>query len=361
MPTARNLRLAFTVACLLPVLADAQTQPDTITPSPVVTATEREQLIRGIITRFRQTYIFPEISEMVARALDQSLRKRTYDSLVQGEALADALTRDLRAITSDQHVMVRFSERPLPAMSEVETPPTAESRAKLNQQQRSLNYGFLKVERFPGNVGFVGIDFMADPEFAGETAAAAMTLIANCDALIIDLRYNGGGNSRMVALLASYLFDGDPVHLNDIVVPASKALKQSWTLPWVAGRKFGGTKPLYILTSAKTFSAAEEFAYNLQVLKRATIVGEKTRGGAHPSGRYRITEHFGVMVPAARALNPVTKTNWEGTGVAPEITASKDDALRVAQLKALAWLIAQGEPALKAEREKRRVSLETEK
>ena len=355
----KKLTLALIMTFLLPIAAYAQAPPEA-TPSPV-TSSERVQLIRGLVARFRQTYIFPEVSERVARALDQSLRKGTYNSISDGVSLADALTRDLRAITSDQHVMVKFSERALPPMNEVERPATAESRARLKAQQASLNYGFLKVERFPGNVGFVDIDFMADPDFAGETAAAAMTFIANCDALIVDLRFNGGGSSRMVALLASYLFEGDPVHLNDIVVPADHVLKQSWTLPWVSGKKFGGTKPVYILTSSTTFSGAEEFAYDLQVLKRAVIVGEKSRGGAHPSGRYRITEHFGAIVPASRALNPVTKTNWEGTGVVPDIAASKDDAPRVAQLEALDKLIAEGDPSLKGEREKRKAKLQSEK
>ena len=169
---------------------------------------------------------------------------------------------------------------------------------------------------------------------AGETATAAMSFVANTDALIIDLRENGGGSPDMVALVCSYLFGAHPVHLNDLYFRPENSTHQWWTLPYVPGQRYEN-KPVYVLTSKRTFSAAEEFTYNLKSLKRATIVGETTGGGAHPGGPRRINEHFTMFLPSGRAINPVTKTNWEGTGVAPDVSVSAEKALNTAYLAAL--------------------------
>ncbi|MCG3120544.1 MAG: hypothetical protein ALAOOOJD_03288 [bacterium] len=174
---------------------------------------------------------------------------------------------------------------------------------------------------------------------ASEAAATAMNFLANTDALIIDLRRNGGGQPEMVALLSSYLFD-KPTHLNDIYSRFDNRTQEYWTSETVAGKRYGESKPVYVLTSNRTFSGAEEFAYNLKNLKRATIVGETTGGGAHPVRPHRITDHFMIGVPFARAINPITKTNWEGTGVTPDIETTAEQALKVAQLAALKNLVA---------------------
>jgi C-terminal processing protease CtpA/Prc len=152
--------------------------------------------------------------------------------------------------------------------------------------------------------------------------------------LIIDVRQNGGGAPGMVALICSYFFAGEPVHLNDLYWRPTNSTEQWWTLAYVPGRRYVG-KDIYVLTSKRTFSAAEEFTYNLKNLKRATIVGDTTGGGAHPGEGVRISNHFGMFVPTGRAINPITKTNWEGTGVAPDISVPADLALKTAHLSAL--------------------------
>jgi C-terminal processing protease CtpA/Prc len=173
-----------------------------------------------------------------------------------------------------------------------------------------------------------------------------MNLLANTHALIIDLRQNHGGDPEMIALLSSYLFDQKPVHLNSLYWRDNDSSQQFWTLPYVPGKRFGKEKPVYVLTSGETFSGAEEFTYNLKNLKRATIIGESTGGGAHPGGVYRLGTHFEVFIPNGRAINPISGTNWEGTGVQPDITMPREEAFKAAYNMALKQVLESiGEPS----------------
>lgn len=192
------------------------------------------------------------------------------------------------------------------------------------------NYGFTKIERLPGNIGLLEFQAFAPPEHAGETASGAMMFLANTNGMIIDLRNNFGGSPHMVAFLSSYLLEPSPRLLNNLYWRKNEETHQYWSLPYVPGKRFGGSKPLYILTSRKTFSAAEEFAYNLQTIGRAVVVGERTGGGAHPGKTYRINREFEVFIPNGRAINPVTKGNWEGVGVLPDIEVPREKAFHMA-------------------------------
>ena len=192
-----------------------------------------------------------------------------------------------------------------------------------------LNCGFNKADILEGNVGYLKFDFFADPRICGRTVVAAMSFLANTDAIIFDLRENGGGDPKMVSLVSTYLF-AERTHLNDLWTRKGDITDQYWTLPYVPGKRLDG-KPAFVLTSSNTFSGGEEFTYNLKTLKRATIVGETTGGGAHPVRGHRITEHFSIGVPFARAINPITHTNWEGTGVEPDVKVPAADALTTAK------------------------------
>jgi retinol-binding protein 3 len=229
-------------------------------------------------------------------------------------------------VSHDRHLGVSFSPAALPAPTA--GGPSPEARARVRRQLEQNNCAFERVERLQGNVGYLKFNAFMDPEVCGATASAAMNFLANVDALVVDLRENGGGDPAMVAYVSSYLF-AERTHLNDLWERTTDRTTEYWTRTDVPGKRLA-EKPVYVLTSRRTFSGAEEFSYNLKNLKRATIVGETTGGGAHPVSGQRIDDHFTIGVPFARAINPVSKTNWEGTGVEPDVKVPAADALSTA-------------------------------
>lgn len=292
----------------------------------------RRRVIDRAAALIDSLYVFPDVARRMGDSLRARLARGAYDGYTNGMTFARALHRDLREIANDRHLDVMFSARPFPPRApEGSAPrtPSAEERARLREALDENNCGFDKLERLDGNVGYLKFDTFEDPDLCGATAAAAMTFLAGTRALVIDLRENGGGTPGMVALVASYVFD-QRTHLNDLWTRHTGQTQEFWTQDSVRGRRFGGTKPVYVLTSTRTFSGAEEFAYDLQALGRAAIVGETTGGGAHPVRLRRIDDHFAIGVPYARAINPVTRTNWEGIGVAPDVKVPAGEALETA-------------------------------
>ena len=305
--------------------ADAQ-------PTATIDAAMRKQTVEGAIRQMNERYVFPEVAKKTEAALTRNLQNNAYEGLDDASKFATKLTEDLQALTSDKHIRVRYSENAVP-----ETPqstPSEEQLAQFRRQVAIANYGIEKVERLPLNVGYIDLRNFAPADLAAESIAAAMTLIANTDALIVDLRKNGGGDPATVAFMTSYLFD-ERTHLNSLFWREGNRTSQFWTQDWVPGKRFGQKKPVYVLTARRTFSGAEEFSYNLKNLKRALLVGENTGGGAHPGGMRRLSAHFMMFVPGGRAISPITNTNWEGTGVEPDVKVAADDALRTAQILAL--------------------------
>jgi C-terminal processing protease CtpA/Prc len=195
------------------------------------------------------------------------------------------------------------------------------------------NCSFTKVEILPRNIGYVKFGEFPSPEFCGTTVAAAMGFVAHADAVIFDMRENHGGDPSMVQLAVSYLFD-EPTHINDLLNRHDNETRQYWTLPYVQGTRFTG-KPVFVLTSGETFSGAEEFTYDLQTQKRATIVGEVTGGGAHPMNGMSAGDHFMIGVPVGRPVNAITKTDWEGKGITPDLKVPAAEALEAAQKLAI--------------------------
>jgi C-terminal processing protease CtpA/Prc len=253
------------------------------------------------------------------------LRREAGASWVGAGSEADfatALTAKLRAASGDGHFNVDFREQGGSAAEE-----SSFGAAEFEKfYGKAVNHGFEQVRRFDGNIGYLDLRVFAPPSMGADMAVAAMTLLAETSALVIDLRRNGGGDGRMALLLAGYLLDG-PAQMSGVYDRPSDTLTPASTPPWVPGRRFGAEKPVYVLISRQTFSAAEAFAYDLQALKRVTVVGEPSGGGAHPFEYRQISEHFVLSLPEARSVSPITGKDWEGSGVIPDVRVSSDQAL----------------------------------
>ncbi len=325
------MRLAVLCLLTLSVASVGIAQPEQ--PDLTIDAATRTQVIDGVLKRLNDSYVFPEVAKKMEVSIRDRVAKKEYDQITSAKQFATTLTKDLQAVSNDKHLRIRYSHQPIPERG-ARREPTAEDREQRRRDLTWMNHGFTKVERLRGNIGYLEFSNFADEELGAETVAAAMNFVNGTDALIIDLRGNGGGNPAMVALISSYLFGSEPVHLNDLYWREGNRTEEFWTKKEVGGKRYQN-KDVYVLTSKRTFSGAEEFSYNLKNLKRATIIGETTGGGAHPGGGFRINEHFGMFVPTGRAISPITKTNWEGTGVTPDVSVPADQALLVARVMAL--------------------------
>ncbi|HST04705.1 MAG TPA: S41 family peptidase [Chloroflexia bacterium] len=309
-------------------------------PDVLIDADTRRHVVEGVAQALDTMYVFPDAGHTMSEALLAALEAHDYDGLTTSDAFCERLTHDLQAVSSDKHIRVRYNEEARTIGGSPEE-PSAEELAQWIAQARSVNFGFYKVERLAGNVGYLDLRNFWDVTLpgAGETALAAMNLLYHTDALIVDLRKNGGGSPSMIAFLTSFLVNAEPVHLNSFYERQGDKTRQVWTLPYIPGPRTPD-KPVYVLTGNRTFSGAEEFAYNLKNLKRATIIGETTGGGAHPGGDISVTPHFRVFVPIGRPINAISGTNWEGTGVEPDISVPQEEALNHAYRLALAGIIA---------------------
>lgn len=289
----------------------------------------RKRVIDGISSNLTEYYIDAALAQKMTDALRAHASAGDYDKINDGDAFASRLTDDLQAVSHDRHLRVNFSPFKIPPRHE----PTPEDEARFHEQMARDNCGFDKVEILPNDIGYIKFDGFMDAGFCGATVNAAMQFVAHTDALIFDIRENGGGQPAMVTLIASYLFDR-PVHLIDIYNRKEDSTQQNWTLSYLPGPRLT-KEPVFVLTSKMTFSGAEEFAFDLKNQKRATIVGETTGGGAHPVDGHVVADYFMVGVPFAKSLDPVSKTNWEGTGVTPDAKVSAADALTTAEKLAL--------------------------
>ena len=302
---------------------------------PLLNDAARYAIVDSIARALVDGYIFPDVAEEMSLHLRSRLESGAYDSIRTVPALADSLHGELRTLSRDRHLRVFYLNPDVPDNEPGLT--EAERERRKIEEGRRRNFGFERVERLEGNVGYLDLRSFHDARYAGETASAAMNLLANADALIFDLRQNGGGEPNMVQFILSYLFDR-PTHLNDFAMRPGTRVRQYWTLPEVPGTSLSGV-PAYVLTSNTTFSAAEEFAYDLQSYRRAEIVGEVTGGGAHMMRIVRFpTLHVRLGLPFARAVNPNTGMNWEGRGVSPDLVVPAEQALTAAHLAALTKL-----------------------
>jgi len=314
------------------------------------------QIVTKALALLRENYVFPDQAERIAAEIETRLAAGDYDDLDE-ITLTERLTEHLQAASGDKHLRVRLGGGPPPrrngpgprreaastgdgadrgrAAEDSDRPADHEARQlKMRQRGRLGNFGIHRIERLDGNVGYLDVRGVAPPEFAGPAVAAAMELVAGTYALIIDLRRNGGGSPHGVALWCSYLFPERPTHFNDIFHADTGETHQFWSYPYLPGSRYLD-RPVYVLTSSRTFSGGEDFAYTLQSLGRAEVIGETTGGGAHPTRPFPISAAVHIGIPHARSISPVTGTNWQGTGVVPDTPAPADQAYDVAYAKAL--------------------------
>ena len=291
---------------------------------------EPADVVNQVRALVEEHYIFPEVAAKVAGVLAAELAGGRYPAGLP--ALAAAVTADLQSVNGDKHLRLLYHEEAIPPRM----PGDAEEYAALARWAGQTCGGVACAQRLAGNVGYLGLRPVLFPTvLAAEVITAAMSLLASTDALIIDLRNCLGGEPSMPPFIISYLWDRDPAQLSGLRERKDNLLRQAWTLPYVPGRRFGKDKPVYVLTSAATFSGGEQLSYDLQQLGRATTVGEPTRGGAHPREGFRVHPHLEATISVAAAVNPKTGGNWEGTGVTPDIQTTADRARDTAYERAL--------------------------
>jgi hypothetical protein len=301
---------------------DAPRLPEALPPQ-LRHAAERKRLLNAVIDNLKKHYVDPEIARKTADALLAHEKNGDDDKVTDRRAFADLLTKQLREVSHDMHLEVAYSREPWP---DLRPEPTAEDLTRYRKALEQDNCTFKKVEILPHNIGYLKLNAFPDPSVCRETATAAMASLNYADAIIFDLRDNRGGYSSMVSLISAYLFD-HPEYMYD---PRESPTQQSWTLSPVPGNRLAD-KPVYVLTSGSTISAAEQFCYDLKMLRRVTLVGETTRGSAHAGVFHRIDDHFGMGIPEAKAINPFSKADWEGTGVEPDVKVKAAEALETAE------------------------------
>jgi hypothetical protein len=331
-----NKKWMVTLSLLLLTVTAAIASPPAPPPSVEVDPAARLEVIDTLIAKLNANYVFPDQAKQVEVVLRQHQHDGRYDAVTDGKQLAKQLLDDINGVVHDQHLLVDVSARPVPPDDAM--PPPPQTRAEWEKQvppavlERVLasNLGVEKVEHLGPNIGYLQLSSFGPVFLVSDKFAAAMSELADTDGLIIDLRNNGGGGGDAVTLLISYLVD-ERTRLNDSWERATGITTQYWTQDKLDGKRYGGKKPVLILTGPNTKSAAESFAYQLQALKRATVIGERTWGGANASRPYRLSEHFVAFIPSRRSISPITHTNWEGAGVIPDVAAKVDDALAAAQ------------------------------
>lgn len=279
---------------------------------------------------FKENYIFPDVSEKIAAHFEELWVKKYFDTVTSASSLAQVLTNELQMF-NDKHLMVFANQ--LEITDSVEN--SLEGYITYYRNARFGSKGFMEAKKLQENVGFVSL-WCFDGD-AYKFVDGFMQLLSTSDALLIDLRGNNGGDPHLITYFLSYFFK-KPTQLSSIYWKFSDETEEYWTLDSVNGIKQPDI-PIYILTSDRTFSGGEFFCYEMQAQKRATLVGDTTRGGANPGGMFRINEKLEVFISTGRSINPITKSNWEGVGVIPDIVTAKDSTYK----KALAMAKASAE------------------
>jgi hypothetical protein len=284
---------------------------------------ERHRVIDRAAANLKQYYFDHEVAQKTADALLAHESNGDDQAATQGAVFAALLTAQMRGVSHDMHLEMDYSLDPLPSGPPVQT---AEHTARFRKAMLQQHCMIRKAEILPHEIGYLKLDFFPDHNVCGAEVKAAMASLNHAGAIVFDLRDNSGGFPETVSLVASYLFD----HPEYMYAPRGAPTVDSWTHSPIAGNMLAD-KPVYVLTSGSTWSGAEQFSYDLKMLKRATLVGETTRGGAHAGTFHRIDDHFGMGIPEENLINPYGKADWEAVGVQPDVKVKAADALKTAE------------------------------
>lgn len=327
------VRAAIALAVILHLTA-AAAQP---VPSQggEINASIRKEVLTELANKLESQYAIESTAKQLARMVRSKQRSNAYKDIKTGPELARVLTEDLAAVAHDKHLGVYYSFKPVPKETPGGPPPQ-----EFLDQMRKLNALVPKVEILDGNVGYIRVNGVPPRDIAQRPVAAAFAFVHDTDALIIDNRGNGGGDPNTVALYVSYLSEGQPKVINSFHWRQNKQVVEFETTD-LGELSYGVSKPVFVLTSNQTFSGGEELTYDLQVSKRAVIVGEVTGGGANPGGPESLGHQFGMFMPKGQPVNPITGTNWEGKGIQPDVPVPEADALTKAHALAIERLAAE--------------------
>ncbi|MET3129134.1 tetratricopeptide (TPR) repeat protein [Arcicella rosea] len=296
---------------------------------------EKNAVVSAIKTHIEESYIDLDLSKKMIIELDKNLKSNKYEKITSPVEFSKTVTEDLQSISKDLHLKVRFEpERIAQEKLIVSEEKQLEMEKRTAMQMAEINYGFTEVKILDGNIGYLNLSQFTDIKYAEETATATMNFLSNTNAIIIDLRSNGGGVPSMMQLLSSYFLDKTPVLLSDFYERKTNTKTQMYSFENVNGKR-STNKPLYILTSKNTFSAAEAFTYTLKHLDKAIVIGEITKGGANRTKRINLNDEFTISLSYIQSIHPVTKTNWEGKGVEPNIKTNEKDAFIYAYIDAI--------------------------
>ena len=295
--------------------------------------TQKTETVNNIAQLLIDNYVFPELGIKCASHIKEKLMEGKFDNVSDKKEFANMLTSELQSVSKDKHMRVVI---PRQTTNRAENSNPYYDQYKLSIETAEDNYRFRKVEMLDGGIGYIDLRGFAESDKAFNVAILAMKFLSNSNAVIFDLRKNGGGSPEMIRFILSYFFE-KPTHINSIYYREGDQTKEFWTNEKVDGKKMS-TVPMFVLTSNYTFSGGEEFSYNIKTQKRGVLIGEVTGGGANPGGVFPAANGFGIFIPVGRAINPITNTNWEGVGVMPDIETSAntalDKALELAKIEA---------------------------
>ena len=296
---------------------------------------EKKEIIKVISNNLLETYVDLELAKKMSSKIISNRKTKKYKSITNPIQFSKVLTKDLQEVSKDLHLRVNYEPKKI-AQKKRNLPEELKLKRQKIMMMRmaSVNYGFTELKILNGNIGYLNLRMFADIKFAKDAATAAMNFLSNTNAIIIDLRENRGGVPNMMQLLSSYFTDAKPVLLSNFYERKTNSKTQIYTFESIDGKRMTN-KPLYILTSNKTFSAAEAFTYTLKHYNKAIVVGEVTKGGANRTKRINLDANFSMSTPYIKAINPITNENWEGKGVQPDIKTDTKNAFVIAYINAI--------------------------